>query len=143
MRVMKPSKTILAALAGALSFTASADDKPAPEPYANDFQSAEVGELPEGMLEIDGSFLVAEGEGGARYLEMAAEPLSENAVIFGSSVKGAATISGKVLSFKKRRSFPRFGLGLHGISGFRLRVVPSKKAIELVKSEEPVKSVAF
>ena len=119
------------------------DAKPAPQPYANDFQAETVGEIPDGLLEIDGVFKVAEGEDGAKYLEMAAEPLSENAVILGPSVKGGATVSSKVRSYKKRRSYPRFGVGLHGISGYRLRVVPSKKEIELVKNEEPVKSVPF
>ncbi len=129
-------------LAASLAVASSQDTKPAPEPFADDFESAELGSLPDGMMEIDGSFAVAETEGG-KALEMAAEPLTENAVLFGPSVKGGATVSAKVLAYKKRRSYPRFGVGLHGISGFRLRVVPSKGELELVKNEEPVKAVPY
>jgi len=111
--------------------------------YKIDFQSYELGVLPDGMMEIDGVFKVAAGGSGDKYLEMDKEPLSENAVILGPSLKGGAAVSAKIRSFKKRRSYPRFAIGLHGISGFRLRVVPSKGVIELVKNEESVKTAPF
>jgi|TARA_B100001250_G_scaffold396264_1_gene402073 hypothetical protein len=115
--------------------------------YSNDFESLEIDSFPKGMMEIDGIFKVTASEStksdNRRYLEMSAEPLTENAVIFGPSVKKSATVHAKIRGFRKRRSYPRFGIGLHGISGYRLRVVPSKKVIELVKNEEPVKSVPY
>ena len=117
------------------------------EKYSNDFESLEIDSFPKGMMEIDGIFKVKTSDskkvGNRRYLEMSAEPLTENAVIFGPSVKKSATAQAKIKGFRKRRSYPRFGIGLHGISGYRLRVVPSKKVIELVKNEEPVKSVPY
>ncbi len=118
-------------------------DKTTPARFATGFDDEEVGALPDGLMEIDGVFKVAGGDGGAKYLEMAAEPLTENAVILGPSIKGAATVEARVRSFRKRRSYPRFGIGLHGISGYRLRVVPSKGEVELVKNEEPVKSIPY
>lgn len=48
-----------------------------------------------------------------------------------------------VKATKRRRSTPRMGVGLHGISGYRLRLVPATGTVELVKSEEVVKSVEF
>ena len=117
------------------------------EKYANDFESLEIDTFPKGMMEIDGIFKIksldADKSKRGKILEMAAEPLSENAVIFGPSVKKSATLQAKVKGYRKRRSYPRFGIGLHGISGYRLRVVPSKSVIELVKNEEPLKSVPF
>ena len=117
------------------------------EKYSNDFEFLEIDSFPKGMMEIDGVFQVKASDSGKigkrRYLEMAAEPLTENAVIFGPSVKKAATVQARIKGFRKRRSYPRFGIGLHGISGYRLRVVPSKKVIELVKNEEPVKSAPY
>jgi len=117
------------------------------EKYSNDFESFEIDSFPKGMMEIDGIFKVTSSHENkskrGKFLEMAAEPLTENAVIFGPSVKKSATVEAKVKGYRKRRSYPRFGIGLHGISGYRLRVVPSKKAIELVKNEEPIKSVPF
>ena len=38
---------------------------------------------------------------------------------------------------------PRFGVGLHGISGHRLRVVPAEKVVELVYGEDRVASQPF
>ena len=111
--------------------------------YKNNFESYELNKFPDDMMEIDGLFKVNKNDQGKKHLEMASEPLTENAVIFGPSIKNSATLEVKVRGFKKRRSYPRFGIGLHGISGFRLRVVPSKNKVELVKNEEPVKSVSF
>lgn len=131
-------------ITGFTAFAANAQQKlSSVSPYVNDFQSDELGELPDGIMEIDGIFKVTRGEGDKKFLVMEHEPLSENAVILGPSLKGRASVSAKIRSFRKRRSYPRFAVGLHGISGFRLRVVPSKGVIELVKNEEPVMSVPF
>ena len=111
--------------------------------YKNNFESYELNKFPEDMMEIDGVFKVEADDKGGKYLQMSSEPLTENAVIFGPSIKNSATLQVRVRGFKKRRSFPRFGIGLHGISGFRLRIVPSKNIVELVKNEEPVKNVSF
>ena len=112
-------------------------------PYSNDFQKAEAGALPEGIMEIDGVFKVEKEGDDQKYLVMSKEPLSENAVLLGPSLKSGASLYAKIRSYKKRRSYPRFGIGLHGISGYRLRVVPSKAVVELVKNEESVKSMPY
>ena len=113
------------------------------ERYENNFESYDLKSFPDDMMEIDGVFKVESNTKGKKHLEMASEPLTENAVIFGPSIRNSATLQVKVRGFKKRRSYPRFGIGLHGISGFRLRIVPSKNIIELVKNEEPIKSMPF
>ena len=113
------------------------------ERYENNFESYDLKSFPDDMMEIDGVFKVESNTEGKKHLEMASEPLTENAVIFGPSIRNSATLQVKVRGFKKRRSYPRFGIGLHGISGFRLRIVPSKNIIELVKNEEPIKSMPF
>ena len=78
------------------------------EKYSNDFESLEIDSFPKGMMEIDGIFKVKTSDskkvGNRRYLEMSAEPLTENAVIFGPSVKKSATAQAKIKGFKKRRS---------------------------------------
>ena len=109
--------------------------------YKNNFESYELNSFPNDMMEIDGLFKVEANDEGKKHLQMASEPLTENAVIFGPSIKNSATLEVKVRGFKKRRSFPRFGIGLHGISGFRLRVVPSNNTVELVKNEEAIKRI--
>lgn len=110
--------------------------------FKQDFETAETGALPDGMMEIEGVFTVEEIE-GRKALKLAEAPLAEDAVILGPSFKGAGSVTAAVKADKKRRSFPRFGIGLHGISGYRLRVVGASGTVELIKNEEVVKSVPF
>ncbi|MFT4550534.1 MAG: hypothetical protein ACI9UA_000887 [Pseudoalteromonas tetraodonis] len=110
--------------------------------FSEDFEKVKVGEAPDKVMEIEGTFTVVE-EDGKKFLRVGIEPLAENGMVMGPSMKGAGTIEAKIRSFKKRRSYPRFGVGLHGISGYRLRVVPSGGAVELLKNEEVVASEKF
>ncbi|MGI9242260.1 MAG: hypothetical protein ACR2RV_15790 [Verrucomicrobiales bacterium] len=110
--------------------------------FEQDFETVEVGEAPDDVMEIDGTFTVFE-EDGNKFLRVGIEPLAENGIILGPSMKAGGSVQAKIRSFKKRRSFPRFSVGLHGISGYRLRVVPSSGTVELLKNEEVVVSEKF
>lgn len=121
-----------------LSGLARADEaEKKPVPFVQDFETAALGEAPDGVMEIEGTFTVVEEE-GKKFLRVGIEPLAENGIVLGPSMKAGGTVEAKIRAFKKRRSYPRFGVGLHGISGYRLRVVPSGSAIELLKNEEVV-----
>lgn len=111
------------------------------EPLKLGFEDGTVGDEPEGLFVIEGEFSVIEsGEGKA--IQIAASPLVESGAILGDSMKGVGgTVSVRVNADKKRRSYPRFGVGLHGLSGYRLRAAPAAKQLELVKNEEVVKTV--
>lgn len=125
-------------------FSSLAEDKAEPKAvvYDQDFDKVKIGEAPDELFVIDGDFTVVE-EGKNRFLEMAADPIQENGFLFGKSSKGAARVEVSIRGEKKRRSYPRFGIGLHGISGFRLRIVPGNDEIELLKDEEVVVKKAF
>ncbi len=110
--------------------------------FKQDFESSELGALPQGMMEIEGVFTVEELE-GRKVLRLKEDPLAEDAVILGPSFKGAGSVKASVKADKKRRSAPRFAIGLHGISGYRLRVAAAADRLELVKNEEVVESVPF
>ena len=112
------------------------------EPVKIDFEEYEKDSEPDDLFVIEGTFTVIE-EDESKVLRLEPQPLSESGIIFGKSMKGAGEVSAEIKSTRKRRSTPRFGIGLHGISGYRLRVVPAKKKVELVKSEEVVKTAAF
>lgn len=129
---------IYVAVAAGLAF-----GQDAPQAYSSDFEKEAAGELPDGYMEIEGTFTVESESDKNKALKMAEAPLNENAVILGPSFEGAGSVELRVKAEKKRRSFPRFGVGMHGISGYRLRVVPAKNEIEFVKSEEVVLSVPF
>ena len=117
-------------------------DLGAAEPVKIDFEQYDVASEPDDLFVIEGTFKIGD-EDGDRVLQLDPQPLSEGGVIFGKSLKGAASVSVEVKATKRRRSTPRFGVGLHGISGYRLRVVPATNEIELIKSEERVKSAEF
>jgi len=117
---------------------------PGQEPVKFDFQSTEAGSLPEGLTVTDGEAkfsVVAEGEN--KFLQMDPSPLVDGGVLLGASIKGPAVISAKVRAVGKRRSFPRFGVGLHGVGGYRCLVVPAQKELQLVKNDEVVARVPF
>ncbi len=70
-------------------------------------------------------------------------PLTEASIQLGKSLKGSGEVVARIKGIQKRRSYPRFGVALHGLSGFRLRVVPARKEIELVRGEEVIQSAPF
>ena len=106
-----------------------------------DFQKDEVKDLPTAFMEIEGSFAIAE-EGDDKFLRLKEEPLGENGLIFGASSAGKTILEARIRSEKTRRTSPRFGIGAHGIKGYRLRLVPQKKQVELVKDESEVVATA-
>ncbi|MEM0896526.1 MAG: hypothetical protein AAGJ79_06535 [Verrucomicrobiota bacterium] len=99
-----------------------------------DFQKEDVDDLPSEFIEIEGSFAIAE-EGENKFLRLTPEPLGENAVIFGESSIGMIVLEARIRSEKKRRTSPRFAIGAHGTKGFRLRLVPQRKQLELIMDE--------
>ena len=108
-----------------------------------DFDKLDPGTPPEEVaFVIDGDFEVVE-QGENRVLEIAAAPLVESGALVGANLEGDVEISAKVLATKKGRSYPRFGIGTHGMSGYRLRIVPARKVIELVYREASVVDVPF
>lgn len=129
-------------LAGLMPCDRTVADEPAPAPVAIDFEAYEAGTEPDDLFVIEGMFRIAE-DGGDKVLQLEPQPLNESGVIFGKSLRGAASVSVEIKATKRRRSTPRFGVGLHGISGYRLRVVPATNEIELIKSEEKVKAAAL
>ena len=108
-----------------------------------DFEKLDLGYPPDELFIIDGNFEVVEHDKG-RALKLLPDPLIECGLLFGKSSKGPMTVEGRAFSTKRgRRSFPRFAMGVHGISGYRLRVVPAQKRIELVHNEAVVKTADF
>lgn len=116
-----------------------AGPKPGPGFHA-DFEDQKPGPVPSSYFVVDGTWSVAEIDGG-RALRLAEVPIVDAQIQVGESLKDAGgTVSARVKADRKRRSYPRFGVGLHGMSGFRLRLVPVQNRLELVRNEEVVGS---
>jgi hypothetical protein len=110
--------------------------------YENNFESAEVGQAPADMLVLDGGFAVRE-EAGAKFLELPGAPLETFGVLFGPAVTNNVEVSARIHGTRRGRLFPAFGVGLGGVNGYKLRVSPGKKELELFKGDTDLLSVPF
>jgi hypothetical protein len=110
--------------------------------YRNDFEKAKPGELPDEFLVISGDFVVRE-EGGNKFLELPGTPLDSFSVLFGPTEKDGITASARAYGTAKGRRGPSFGVGLNGVSGYRVQVSPGKQALELFRGDVSRASVNY
>ncbi len=140
MRVLRTYWLVVAALWPFFAVAGAAEEAPAV--FELDLAEAEVGVEPGGLFVVDGKFVTAESESG-KVLEMKAEPLVEGLVLLGDTLRGGGTIRARVEAAKRGRSYPRFGVGMHGISGYHLRVVPARQVVEIVAEDEVIAEAAW
>lgn len=107
--------------------------------YTNNFDKAELENVPDDFLVLDGGFAVKE-EGGNKFLQLPGAPLETFGVLFGPTEASGMSVSARIRGTGKGRRFPTFMVGLNGVGGYKLRVAPAKNLIELVKGEEVVTS---
>ncbi len=127
-------------VAGVLAATAQAQDAGA---ATEDFEKLEPGPVPESFMVVEGEWAVEAVSDQNKVLELRAEPVVDGVVLVGPSLRQAATVRAKVFAAKGRRSFPRFGVGLYGLSGLKARVVPAQKKLELLKGDEVIAETPF
>lgn len=105
--------------------------------FQEDFEKLEAGDVPSDYFVIEGEWSIVKTDDENLALKVAEAPLVESQVQLGESLRDmGGTVRARVLADKKRRSSPRFGVGMHGMSGFRLRLVPAGNQLELVRSDE-------
>lgn len=127
-------------MAVALAMTVAAQEaKPL---YENNFEQAEVGKAPDGMLVIDGDFSV-KSDGTNKFLELPGEPLDTFGVLFGPTQKSEVAVTARINGTAHGRRGPGFGVGLNGQSGYKLEYSGGKKALEIHKGDDIVASVPF
>ncbi len=108
--------------------------------FAVDFEDQEAGDVPGDYFVIEGDWSVVEIDGG-KSMKLAEAPLVEAQVQLGDSLRDiGGTVRARIKADRKRRSYPRFGVGLHGMSGYRLRLFPVQNQLELVKSDEVIET---
>ncbi len=110
--------------------------------YDNNFEQAKVGAVPEDFLVLDGAFTVKEVEGN-KVLELPGAPLDTFGVLFGPNEKENIAVSARIFGSAKGRRYPVFDVGLNGVGGYKLRVSPGKKQLELYKGDAVKKSVSL
>jgi hypothetical protein len=104
--------------------------------YENNFEKAELRKVPEGMDVLEGGFTTME-EGGNKFLELPGAPLETFGVLFGPAETNGIAVSARVFGTGRSRRGPTFAVGLNGVSGYKLRVSPAKKTVELYRGDDP------
>ena len=111
-------------------------------PTVESFDSLEAGPPPDSLMVVEGSWAVVAEETG-KHLELQAEPVVDAALLIGPSLKAEGSVRAKIRAAKSRRAHPRFGVGLYGVSGVKLRVSPAQKKVELVLGDEVIAEAPF
>jgi len=115
----------------------------AQEAFKLDLAGLAAGPVPkEALFVVEGVWEAADKD-GVKSVKILPEPITDANAQVGTSAKGSASISARVFATKKARSFPRFGVSVHGMSGYRMMVNGAKKQLELVKSDAVVAVAPF
>jgi hypothetical protein len=103
--------------------------------YEANFEQAELDQVPADFLVLDGGFVVKE-DSGNRFLELPGAPLETFGCLFGPAQKQDAGVTARACGTGKGRRFPAFGVGMNGVSGYRLQLSPAKKQVELWRGDQ-------
>jgi hypothetical protein len=110
--------------------------------YASDFEKSEIGQVPEGFLVLGGDFTV-QREGTNQVLELPGAPLDSFGAQFGPTLRADVAVAARVFGTNQGRRAPTFGVGLGGVSGWKVQVAPGKKTVELIRDIEVMASVPY
>ena len=126
-------------IAAIVAVTGSADTPNDKMLFKSDFESANVGSLPEELMVLAGEFSVSD-IGGNKALELPGNPLGDFGALFGPAESDGIAVRARVFSESSKRLAPRFGVGLDGVAGYRLLVAPGQNRLQLLKDQEAVAS---
>ncbi len=126
-------------LFAAVALTASAGEIKTFTINADDWSE---GEVPKDVFVVDGTVKIAAKDGN-KAIMIDATPIVDASAQLAVSAAGAASIQAKVFASKRARSVPKFGISVHGMSGYRLLINAAKKQLELVKSDVVAASVPY
>jgi hypothetical protein len=110
--------------------------------YQNNFDQAELDKVPDDFLVLDGQFAVKE-ENGNKFLELPGAPLDTYGVLFGPTLKENASVAARFFGTARGRRYPTFAIGLNGLGGYKLRVSPGKKQLEIYRADEVRKAIPY
>ena len=130
---------IIAAIVALTGGVQTPDDKVL---FKSDFESANADSLPEELMVLAGEFSVKD-IGGNKTLELPGNPLEDFGALFGPAESDGIAVRARVYSESSKRLAPRFGVGLSGVSGYRLLVVPRQNRLQLLKDQEALASAPF
>lgn len=121
---------LLASAAELKTFTITADD------WAE-------GEVPKEVFIVEGKIQITAKDGNKAIVIDPAAELTDACAQLATSAAGESSIEARVFASKRARSVPKFGVSVHGMSGYRLLVNAAKKQLELVRNDTVAASVPF
>lgn len=124
-------------LLSAIAITASAE----PKKYVFDCEAWELGDPPKDVFVVEGKFSVVANKDGGKALQVEVGELTDSNALVGDSAAGSASIEAKVYGTRQGRSVPKFAVGVHGQSGYRLVAFAARKELQLTKGDEVIKVV--
>ena len=150
LRVSLLSLSLLSSLAFATEGAAEKPEPAAPaaageskpKTFSYDCEAWAEGVPPKDVFVVDGTIKIASKDGNKAIMVDPSPIVDANAQL-GESANGDESIQARIFASKKGRSYPRFGLSVHGNSGYRVIVNCAKRQLELVKNEETVKTAPF
>src|ERR1700759_4324031 len=107
MKTIKMAGAVAAGLLMLAGGIRAQDSKPL---YQNNFESVEVGKVPDDFLVLDGGFAV-KSDGKNKFLELPGAPLDNFGVLFGPTEKSDLQVSARINSTSKGRRYPVFAVG--------------------------------
>lgn len=122
--------------------TAAATEGAKMKSFSYDCSAWEEGVPPREVFVVDGTVKIATKDGN-KAIMIDPSPIVDANAQLGESASGDESITARAFASKKGRSFPRFGVSVHGNSGYRLIVNCAKKQIELIKNDETLKTAPF
>lgn len=103
--------------------------------FETDFENVPPGEPPPAFTALEGRFTVREQDNNM-FIESPDHPVEAYSLLFGPTVREDVSATARVFGTATGRRYPAFALGLHGAAGYRLKVAPGKRKIELWKGDE-------
>ena len=110
--------------------------------FKSDFELANVDAVPEELMVLAGEFSV-KAIGGNKALELPGNPLEDFGALFGPAESDGIAVRARVYSESSKRLAPRFGVGLSGVTGYRLLVAPGQNRLQLLQDQEALASAPF
>lgn len=101
------------------------------------------GEVPKEVFVVEGKVQIAVKDGNKAIVIDPGAELTDACAQVAVSAAGESAIEARVFASKRARSVPKFGVSVHGMSGYRLLVNAAKKQLELVKADAVAASVPF
>jgi hypothetical protein len=101
------------------------------------------GEVPKEVFIVEGKIQIAAKDGNKAIVIDPGSELTDACAQVGTSAAGESSIEARVFASKRARSVPKFGVSVHGMSGYRLLVNAAKKQLELVKSDAVIASSPY